>query len=60
MELDAEAFGGKVGIVFFDMNEEAVEQETDNIPMHVREIQLEDGRYMIFFTFGDEEQEADV
>jgi len=42
------------------MNEEAREQETDNIPMHVREIQLEDGRYMIFFTFGDEEREADV
>ena len=32
------------------------EQEDDTIqpPMHTREITLEDGRYMIFFTFGDE------
>ena len=33
------------------------EQEDDDKlhpPMHTREITLEDGRYMIFFTFGDE------
>ena len=43
------------------------EQEDDKIqqPMHVRQITLEDGRYMIFYTFGDEvpegaDREADV
>ena len=42
------------------MNEEATAQEGDNTAMHVREIRLEDGRYMIFFTFGDEDLETDV
>ena len=32
------------------------EQEDDKIQprMHTRQITLDDGRYMIFFTFGDE------
>ena len=33
-------------------------------PMHVRQITLEDGRYLIFYTFGDDtpdvDREADV
>ena len=33
------------------MNEEKLE----NPEMHIREIELEDGRYMIFYTFGDEQ-----
>jgi len=43
------------------MNEEVAEQQADNLPMHIREIRLPDGRYMIFYTFGDEgDQEEDV
>lgn len=36
------------------------EQEDDKLqpPMHVRQITLADGRYMIFYTFGDEAPEA--
>ena len=30
----------------------------ESVPMHRREITLADGRYMIFYTFGD--SEADV
>jgi hypothetical protein len=59
VEVDATAVGGKVS-VSFDMDENILEQEPDDIEMHVREIRLDDGRYMIFFTFGDEDQEADV
>ena len=45
---------------WLEMNEEPTEQP-DLIPMHIREIRLEDGRYMIFYTFGDEgDQEEDV
>ena len=33
------------------------EQRSDP-PMHHREITLEDGRYMIFYTFGDETDDA--
>ena len=36
-------------------NEDASEKEQ----MHFREITLADGRYMIFYTFGDEDREAD-
>jgi hypothetical protein len=64
MELDATAVGAQVGVIFetrFEMNEEPAEQQSDTIPMHIREIRLEDGRYMIFYTFGDEgDQEEDV
>ena len=43
------------------MSEEPAEQQAEIEPMHVREIRLADGRYMIFFTFGDEDgQEEDV
>ena len=43
------------------MDEKIDEQQPSHeIPLHVREIRLPDGRYMIFFTFGDEEPEADV
>jgi hypothetical protein len=28
--------------------------EREDAPMHEREIELSDGRYMIFYTFGDE------
>lgn len=30
------------------------EDEIEDEPMHHREITLADGRYMIFYTFGDE------
>jgi hypothetical protein len=30
----------------------------DNLEMHKRRITLADGRYMIFYTFGDEEPRA--
>ncbi|HKP70913.1 MAG TPA: hypothetical protein VJV05_16610 [Pyrinomonadaceae bacterium] len=42
------------------MDEKTREQGSDEIPMHTREIRLDDGRYMIFFTFGDEDKETDV
>lgn len=43
------------------MKKETTEQQPEVPPMHIREIRLADGRYMIFFTFGDEEdQEGDV
>ena len=56
MEVDAAAIGGEVGI----MKKKEPVEEPENPPMHVREIRLDDGRYMIFFTFGDEDQEEDV
>lgn len=56
MEMDAAHIRGQGG----EMNEREPKQEPDNPPMHVREIRLDDGRYMIFFTFGDEDQEEDV
>ena len=34
------------------------EDQKDNPTLHRREITLADGRYMIFYTFGDEETEA--
>jgi hypothetical protein len=38
------------------------EKEDDKVqqPMNVRRITLEDGRYMIFYTFGDEVPEGAV
>ena len=50
--MDAEARVRRVGV---KMSEEKLE----NPEMHIREIELEDGRYMIFYTFGDEQTEAD-
>lgn len=41
------------------MNNETAEQRSQDPPMHVREVRLADGRYMIFFTFGDEEDERE-
>ena len=35
------------------MNENVSDRETEE--MHRREIALPDGRYMIFYTFGDED-----
>ena len=41
------------------MAEKAETRETDDRPpMHHREIKLEDGRYMIFYTFGDGDTEG--
>ena len=57
--MDATTIGGEVSISF-DMDENTRGQDREEIEMHVREIRLDDGRYMIFFTFGDEDQEADV
>lgn len=35
---------------------ETSKHEKEEPPMHHREIILEDGRYMIFYTFGDDER----
>lgn len=32
------------------------DEQLETEPMHHREITLPDGRYMIFYTFGDSEQ----
>jgi ssDNA-binding replication factor A large subunit len=36
------------------------ENDKDQEEMHRREITLQDGRYMIFYTFGDDELEREV
>ena len=38
-----------------EMSDVSKANEVEDPPMHHREITLADGRYMIFYTFGDEE-----
>ena len=41
------------------MSDVSTTTEIDDPPMHEREIALADGRYMIFYTFGDEAPPSD-
>lgn len=51
MEMDAAEPERQLGDI--KMNE-ASNDKVKEPPMHRREITLEDGRYMIFYTFGEE------
>ena len=40
------------------MSEDSAVSKTDDPPIHHRTITLVDGRYMVFYTFGDEDPAA--
>jgi len=42
------------------MSEPEKKNETEDAPMHSREITLSDGRYMIFYTFGDDDTTDEI